>query len=199
MLTLVFDTETTGKADFKAAKLNRLHCQPYIVQLGAILYEDQQVVAELNLIVDPSYKGTRVEVPQEAIDVHGISNEMIEAASFDHKVVIPMFNQLVRKADRLVAHNMQFDLLMARSMFTRIAASHDTLLGVPKVCTMLSAKPVLKLPGKYGDYKWPSLDEAYRTLVDADGFEGAHDAMVDVRAAAAVLFALEDAGHPLTH
>lgn len=199
MLTLVFDTETTGMADFKAAKLNRLHCQPYIVQLGASLYLDRQVVAEVNILADPTYKGDRMSIPPGATEVHGITDSMIEAAGFDHKLVVPLFNQLVKKADRLVAHNMQFDLLMARSMFTRIAASHDTLLGVPKVCTMLSSKPVLKLPGKYGDFKWPSLDEAYRVLVDADGFEGAHDAMVDVRAAAAVLFALEDAGHPLTH
>lgn len=199
MLTLVFDTETTGKADFKAAQANRLHCQPYIVQLGAILYLERQVVAEVNMLIDPTFKGERMPIPPGASEVHGVSDAMVEAAGFDHKIAVPLFNQMLRKADRLVAHNMQFDLLMARAMFTRIAASHDTLLGVPKVCTMLSAKPVLKLPGKYGDYKWPSLDEAYRHLVDADGFEGAHDAMVDVRAAAAVLFALEDAGHSLTH
>lgn len=196
MLTLVFDTETTGKADFKQKQ--RLHIQPYLVQLGAQMYLDRRLVAEVNLIGDPSFKGERVKVPQGAIDVHGITDEIIEAASFDYKLVVPIFNNLVKKADRLVAHNMEYDFLIARAMFTRIAASHDALLEVPKVCTMKSSETVLKLPGKYG-YKWPSLQEAYEALVDADGFEGAHDAMADVRACAAVLFALEDAGHPLTH
>lgn len=196
MLTLVFDTETTGKADFK--QKHRLHIQPYLVQLGAQLYHDRRLVAEVNILGDPSFKGDRVSIPPGATEVHGITDELIEAASFDYKLVVPIFNNLVKKADRLVAHNMEYDFLIARAMFTRIAASHDALLEIPKVCTMKSSETVLKLPGKYG-YKWPSLDEAYRALVDADGFEGAHDAMEDVRACAAVLFALEDAGHPLTH
>jgi len=197
MLTLVFDTETTGMAEFK--QQHRLHVQPYIVQLAAQLFFDREIVAEINFLGDPSFKGDRVSIPPKATEVHGVTDSMIEAASFDYKVLVPVFNQLLRKADRLVAHNMQFDLLMGRAMYTRVAASHDTLLGIPKICTMLSAKPVLKLPGKFGDYKWPSLKESYETLVDKDGFKGAHDASVDVRACAAVLFALEDAGHPLVH
>lgn len=197
MLTLVFDTETTGKAKMKEPQ--RLHIQPYVVQLAAILYLDRKVVAEVNFIGDPSFKGDRMSIPPGATKVHGITDAMVEAAAFDYKVLVPIFNQLLRKADRLAAHNMEFDLLLARAMFTRIAASHERLLEIPKVCTMLSAKPVLKLPGMYGDYKWPSLEESYGALVDEKGFEGAHDGMVDARACAAVLFALEDAGHELTH
>lgn len=196
MLTLVFDTETTGMANFK--KGVSIHTQPFIVQLAAVMYLDRRIVAEINFIADPVFREKRVSVPQGAFDVHGISDEIIEKAALSYKTVSPMFNQLIRKADLLVAHNMQFDLLMARAMFTRVAYPHDTILGIPKVCTMLSAKPVLKLPGKFGDYKWPSLDESYKELVDPDGFEGAHDGMVDAKACAAVLFALEDAGHALT-
>ena len=62
---------------------------------------------------------------------------------------------------------------------------------------MLSSMPVLKLPGRYGNYKWPKLEEAYKFLVDPAGFEDAHDALVDVKACAAVLDALEEMGAPL--
>jgi len=61
---------------------------------------------------------------------------------------------------------------------------------------MKTLEPIMKLPGKYG-YKFPTLDEAYRAYVDPMGFEGAHDAMKDVEACAAVLWAIEDNGFPL--
>ena len=46
-----------------------------------------------------------------------------------------------------------------------------------------------KIPGKYG-YKWPTLSELHLKLFDFD-FEGAHDALLDVKACAKCLFELE--------
>jgi DNA polymerase III epsilon subunit-like protein len=40
---------------------------------------------------------------------------------------------------------------------------------------------VLKIPGRYGDFKWPKLEEAYKHYY-GEIFSGAHDALVDVRA-----------------
>jgi hypothetical protein len=48
----------------------------------------------------------------------------------------------------------------------------------------------LKLPNSRGGYKWPTLDEAYRVLVDPSGFKDAHDAMADTRACRGVYYAL---------
>ena len=60
---------------------------------------------------------------------------------------------------------------------------------------MMSLVDELKIPGRFGkQYKWPSLDESYRALVNPEGFTGAHDAMVDVMACAEVLWAAEDRG-----
>ena len=58
---------------------------------------------------------------------------------------------------------------------------------------MMASSFVLKLPGRFGNsYKWPKLSEAYETLVDEEGFEGAHDAMADVRACRAVYYKLKE-------
>ena len=57
-------------------------------------------------------------------------------------------------------------------------------------CTMLNTVEIVKIPGRKG-YKWPKLDEAYRILVDPDGFEGAHDALADVKACRKVFYNLK--------
>lgn len=191
MRTLVFDTETTGKANFKAS----LSEQPYIVQIAAILFEGRREVAHLSAITIPEFREVRAEIPKEASDIHGVTDELVDSVGVSYKVALGMFNNLAKRADRLVAHNTEFDDLIVRAAYSRIAAPQQTLWNLPKVCTMKSSESVLKLPGKYG-YKWPSLAEAHQHFT-GEGFEGAHDAMVDVRACARVLWGLEDAGHKL--
>lgn len=190
MRDLVFDTETTGIVNFKNKDYR---VQPYLVQLAAQLIEDDRVVAEINLITIPEHNGVRFPVPPVVEAIHGISDALIDRVGFSYKVAIPMFHNMLRRADRLVAHNMAFDFAIMKAAYSRINGPQDRLLQIPKICTMLTAKPVLKLPGKYG-YKWPSLDASYRFLVDPDGFDDAHDAMADTRACAAILKALENNG-----
>ena len=193
MRSLVFDTETTGKANFKGS----LSDQPYIVQIAAILFDGRREVAHFSAITVPEFRGVRAPVPAEAMAVHGVTEELIDSVGVSYKVALAVFQNLAKRADRLVAHNTEFDDLMVRAAYSRIAMEQQVLWDLPKVCTMKSSESVLKLPGKYG-YKWPSLAEAYQHFT-GEGFEGAHDAMVDVRACARVLFGLEDAGHKLIH
>lgn len=197
MLTLVFDTETTGKADFKFGPDHP--SQPGLVQLGAILYDDRKVVAELNLIVQPrDGEGDPIPVQPEAYAKHGIDDETAARVGFFARQALDILDGLFGKAERVVAYNARFDDLVVATECYRDDLAH-IFEGCDLVCAMLSAKPVCKLPNRHGyaDYKWPSLDEAYRMLVDPNGFDNAHDAMADVRACAAVLWALEDGGHPL--
>ncbi len=47
-------------------------------------------------------------------------------------------------------------------------------------CPMIAATPVLKLPGRYDDYKWPSVDEAWHYFFpDRSSFVEAHRAYDD--------------------
>lgn len=191
MRTLVFDTETTGKANMRGS----LSEQPYIVQIAAILFEGRREVAHFSAITVPEFREVRAPIPAEATAVHGITEELVDAVGIPYKVALPLFNNLAKRADRLVAHNTEFDDLIVRAAYSRIAAPQQVLWDLPKICTMKSSESVLKLPGRYG-YKWPSLAEAHQFFT-GEGVEGAHDAMVDVRACARVLWGLEDAGHKL--
>ena len=54
---------------------------------------------------------------------------------------------------------------------------------------MLSATDYCQLPGRYG-FKWPTLQELHSTLFN-ESFDGAHDALSDVRACARCFFELK--------
>ena len=161
-----------------------------------MLFEDRDLVQQVNVIACPTNaNGDVMDIPKEAQDVHGISRERAERVGLPYKLVIPMFNQLLRKSDAVVAHNLSFDAMVMAAAYYRHGYPADELQRPRRICTMKSTENVLKLPGRYGKYKWPSLDEAYRALVDPEGFEGAHDAFADTIACAKVFWACIDAGH----
>lgn len=207
--TLVFDTETNGKR--AKGRDPSLSTEPAITQIAAILFEGRRPVAHLSCFTHPlRFNGSPAPVPdpelsptgtleQKDYDFFANSGITLERCAYVGralKTALAEFNQMVKVADRIVAHNIQFDDPITRSNYCRVAAPQRDLWDTPKFCTMQSLTNVLKLPGKYG-YKFPTLDESYRALVNPLGFEGAHDAMVDVKACAEVLWAIEDKGYSL--
>jgi DNA polymerase III epsilon subunit-like protein len=192
MVTLIFDTETTGFADMKSTDHSR---QPYPVQLACELIDnDNKTINMASIIINPG-----VPVPPDAAAIHGITTEKAEAYGMSLRAAAGLFINFLLKAERIVAHNIDFDLIITEAMIHRSELSYDLkrYKSIPRVCTMLSTMNILKLPGKYGNYKWPKLDESYKYLVDPSGFKGAHDALADVKACKAVLLALEAQGMEL--
>jgi DNA polymerase III epsilon subunit-like protein len=168
-----------------------------MVQLGAVLYGcDRQVRAELNLIVNPEGKFT---IPKEASDIHGITQEIAAAHGLALPTVLRCFGGLVRQADIIVAHNFPFDDKIMKIAIHRISETSPALVPLgeliaskPSFCTMKKSTDICKLPGKYG-YKWPNLQEAHTHFLGKP-FDGAHDAMADVRACGSIYWAM----HPET-
>lgn len=88
----------------------------------------------------------------------------------------------------LVAHNIRFDEKMVGAELLR--TGHANLVETKKrICTMQSATDYCQLPGRYG-FKWPTLQELHNTLFK-ESFDGAHDALADVRACARCYFELK--------
>lgn len=186
-MKLFFDTETTGIADFRLPPEHPGH--PRICQLGAILADDnRRVLAEINLLVRPE----GWTIPADAAAIHGITTEMASACGLRVQTVVKLFMQLVQQADTIVAHNLDFDRLLVMSECARMGASLELDLMQKRAgfCTMRASTPVLRLPGRMGSYKWPNLQQAYSHFIGGT-FEGAHDAMADVRACRAVYYALQ--------
>lgn len=182
--TLFIDTETTGKADLRSDPA--ADHQPRIVQLAAILCDSgKKEVASLNLVIKP-----RVDIPEEASAIHGITNVYAQTYGVLAFHSLYILGGLLRRCDLVVGHNIEFDWFMLRGEFER---ENTTLPLKPTFCTMKAMTPICRIPGRYEDFKWPRLNEAYRHAFTRD-FDGAHDALADVRACKEVYFWLQDRG-----
>ncbi len=180
---LFFDTETTGKYLFKSPITDP--GQPHLVQIGMILDDlEGNTIEEYETII----RVAEINIPISAAEIHGITTAIANAQGIDVRIAIAKFNDFWEKSNRIVAHNVDFDMKVMRSAFFRLGVE-PLFKMTPTYCTMQHSTDVLKLPGRYG-YKWPKLDEAYRVLVDPEGFEGAHNALNDVRACRKVYYAL---------
>ncbi len=195
MRTLIFDTETTGLADFK--RPNDWKRQPALVQLGAVLANEAEVLSKISLIVNP---GTII--PVQAADVHGITSAKAQAFGVPPVVAIGLFNNLLRLADRVVGHNIDFDLIVMHAAYARLGRPISLLdkNHLPHICTMKSATPAINLPptakmkrAGFNKPKPPKLEEAIKFFFD-EKLEGAHDALIDVFATLRVLRELERRG-----
>ncbi len=196
MNTLFFDTETTGLAN---EKLDPTHpAQPMPVQIGVKLDDGQRIErAAMNLLIQPE----GWEVHPKAAEKTGITTEIADRFGINLITGIEAFLDLLHLADVVVAHNIPFDMtVMRRASFVYAEKTeqewfdpfHD---GKVYICTMRASTPILKLPSKFRgqDFKWPRLEECVKHYFD-DTIEGAHDALVDVRATARVYYHLLDQG-----
>lgn len=179
---LFFDTETTGIVNFKLPSDHP--SQPNLVQLAAELHDaEKNIRGSINLIIKPE----GWEIPVEASNVHGITTEHAHKYGVRLFDALAMFESLVGVADLVVAHNINFDKTVIRAANARKNVV-SSLGAKPDYCTMQAATNIVKIPGKYG-FKWPQLAEAHRYFTGED-FDGAHDALVDVKACARVFYYL---------
>lgn len=188
---LFFDTETTGKWHYKQPVDSPL--QPYIVQLAALLTDLRgEELAYFTTLICPT-KEYNFTIEPQAEKVHGVSLEMCKEFGVHINGAMLMFNQFMMNATAGVAHNIDFDKDMIASTCKRIDRP-DRLAMKPNICTMKIYTPIVKLPPKRRGtlYKWPTLTEVHENLY-GEGFEGAHDALIDVRACKQIYFDLPEA------
>jgi len=199
-MILFFDTETTG--------IRKGGFIPRVVQIGALLTDDNgKTVGELNVLLLP--EGFE-NIPVEASNVHGFSTEMVKQYGIDRVAGLSAFFAMVERADTLVAHNAEYDmdLMQIEAEYYKDVQNQpyaafwlEQLIEAKVFCTMLNSRDLLKLPlseaqasffkdkGITQEYKNPRLSEAHIHFMGYD-FEGAHDAMADVRACKDVYFKL---------
>lgn len=184
-LGLFFDSETNGlPLTYKGpqADLRNSKNWPRLLQLGFILadLETGEILLESDQFVDPL--GT-FELDLEAQKTHKITLETLQSKGKDLVDVIAYFlAEGVDKADVLIGHNISYDLNIVGAECYRLHLVEDikTMGAKPRVCTMKSTTNLCRIPGPFG-FKWPKLEELHVHLF-GKGFEGAHDAMNDIRA-----------------
>lgn len=187
---LIFDTETTGMVEWRLPPEHA--SQPHLIQLGMLLVETRDWLPRARhsmLVKLPD--GQRID--PAAQQAHGISEEDCAEYGVPLMVAASLFNQICIQADVIVAHNMSFDQSVMLTALHRLGGKPSRMEGKRLICTKEESTDVLKLPGKYDSYKWPTLGEAYQHF-SGEALVGAHDALVDTEACLRILRGLVDLG-----
>lgn len=195
-MILFFDTETTGLPNFRAPMDD--DSQPHLVQLACLLTEDDGTErSSLSLIVNP-----RAPIPAGASAVHGITDLIADRAGVFNETAVAMWSRLAERADLLVAHNIRFDMAIMAAAHARhspggLLKMDKAHAGRARFCTLDAAAPIVNLPptekmvaAGFNKPKPPKLEECIQYFF-GETLEGAHDALVDVRACARVFFHLK--------
>lgn len=185
---LFFDTETTGLPRSWQAPLEDLNNWPRLVQLAWLLVDDAGKEFDgKNRIIKPE----NFIIPKESEAVHGISTARAKKEGIKLDEALMEFANAIERSKTLVAHNISFDEKIMGAEFLRKEIEHQ-LFNRPKICTMHKSTNFCKIRNGYG-YKWPKLIELHEKLFDSD-FDGAHDALADVKACARCFFELKERG-----
>jgi DNA polymerase-3 subunit epsilon len=182
MRTIFFDTETTDLPDYKSPAGPH---QPHVVQLAAVLVDG---AAERSVVTLVQPEGWTIHPGAQA--THGITLAWAQAEGVPIAQAIEQFDELLSQADLAVAHNVRFDRLLMDSEYLRLGRQ----VAWPETfCTMQASTNIVRLPGNYGKYKWPTLEEAFRHFYRRPP-AGAHDALADVRTCMAIFAELVGRG-----
>lgn len=182
---LFFDTETNGlPADFKAP-LSEVDNWPRMIQLAWI-----QTDSEANELS----RGDYLVYPEGYYifdSIHGITNEKALREGKPLNEVLDIFEKVLDTTTVLVAHNISFDEKIIGAEFLR-TERRNRLVDLNKICTMETTVDFCAIPSG-NRFKFPKLEELHRKLFN-EGFEGAHNALVDVEAMVRCFWALKEKG-----
>ena len=155
----VFDIETTGLQVTKDR----------IVQIAALKIHPNGKQEELNLIINPE-----MEIPQEVIDIHGITNELALKA--------PTFRELAEEiksffgdSDLAGYNSNKFDIPVLAEEFLRVGIEFD-----------LTQRAFIDVQNIFHKMEQRTLVAAYKFYCKKN-LENAHDAMYDTKATWEVL------------
>ncbi len=185
MKNLFFDTETSGLPTKFKAHYSDTECWPRIVQLSWLIADDAgKILSESDFIIKVDF-----EIPIEASRIHGITNEISDKKGVPINQALKIFANDLSQADRLVCHNVGFDMPVLQCELFRNDFDHE--ISHPNFCTMLNSTSYCQIPGNRG-YKWPRLDELYK-ICFGKKLKDAHNAKADVLATYKIFYHLKNA------
>ena len=162
-LDLLFDTETSGLTRPSIAALDK---QPYVIEFYGMLVDRDtwQIVDELDILIN-----VPVKLDKDITRITGLTDENLKDAP-KFKYVANQIRALIGKSDRVVAHNLSFDMEMLDIEFSRFG---EAIQWPEAMCTVEETE---HLQG----YRL-SLTALHEFLF-GEGFKGAHRARDDVQA-----------------
>lgn len=186
---LIVDTETTGLPPDWNLPARATNNWPRIVQVAWITIDVAGTAAPMQTrLIKPS----GFQIPLEATRVHGITTADALDRGLELKPVLDEILIEVQHASVVVAHNIAFDIPVLAAEFIR-AGFINPFTRKATLCTMKGSANHCRIPGRYDDYKWPSLIELHTALFGS-AFDGAHDAGRDCMACLKCFLRLRELG-----
>ena len=186
---LFLDTETTGLPTNWKAPYNEW---PRMVSLAYSIGNRAERREEREFIIKPE----GYEIPLEASNIHGITNEKANQFGIPIEEALRKLDNLIHEADLVVFHNSSFDTGIISGEQIRAGLKPEELIhNNPKIfCTKEKSTNICKIPGNRGGaWKLPSLAE----ICAFCGVEnkGAHNALNDVIATKECYFYMVEQGY----
>jgi DNA polymerase III subunit epsilon len=162
MISLIFDTETTGLPLHPNAKPE---LQPRIIEWGGMLVDEEgEEIAALNLLINPG-----IPLPPEITKITGITPEdLVGAPTFLE--VSSQIHEMFARADQLIAHNLPFDSSLMKFELRRCGLIDEwpwprlNLCTVQEHAEMWGRRP--KLTELYEFYMGVPLAQTHRAIDD---------------------------------
>jgi len=153
VITIIFDTETTGLIKNAAKPLSM---QPSIIEFGGIKVDEElNEIDRINFMVNP-----RVPLPPIITKITGITkDDLRDAKPFSHH-----FDALVgffKGCERMIAHNLPFDRNMMLFELKRMGAEYRFPWPSIHTCTAENGKSLFN--GKY-----TKLEKMYEHFYNKD-------------------------------
>jgi DNA polymerase III epsilon subunit-like protein len=183
MRVLVFDTEATGLPKTKIINPDALHLWPHIVQFSYLIYDTE--LNDVVIVGDNIVKvGAGINIPEESTAIHGITNQMSQTDGISLSKIFRSFFRDLKTADRLVGHNISFDINLVivellrmiydappnseagvsanKNNLHQIANFKNTYCTLQESIDLCAIKAVTKLGKEYN--KFPKLIELHQKL-----------------------------------
>ena len=133
MKFLVFDTETTGLPKTKFISPTTLKLWPHIVQFSYIIYD-----SSLNDITESSDYIIKLPedilIPEDSSKIHGITNDISHQKGVNINNVLNDFFYHLKNVDKLIGHNIEFDINMLKIELLRTINNKDSLYEQNSLC-----------------------------------------------------------------
>lgn len=198
---LFFDTETNGfPPKARMTQLGFILTDEFgniIKEYQSIIKPDGWIIKDVKWYLNNEIKDTQKATMDNAIKKGGFFTDNNISTERCEKEGIPVFGPLREFQEALklckykIAHNINFDNKIISKEIDLAGITPELFRFKKSYCTMLTTVEFVGAINKWGKPgKWPKLEELHIKLFNCN-FDGAHDALDDVRAMVKCFFELK--------
>jgi len=174
---LIFDVTANGKPQNWKASYTDVFMWPRLIHCSWIVLDDQfKPIEDYNCIIKPE----NFKITEESFEKSGEDKAKFESGD-PITEVLSKFKDSLEMVQYTISFNLNFNESIIAAEYHR-AGEKNPLLYLDKFCLMQESTWYCKIPGKRGNYKWPTLNQLHAVCFNQK-FSPAGNARADVIAA----------------